>query len=418
MSFRVIKYFGLFIVFQEFIKQLLGLQFIQNIDEFIILILFLVTILNGKFRTIKTDKYFITIIIMGFISNYLNSKIDIATFADLIIFSKFYMYFHVVRTTQISKKQTEEFYNFFKILGLLFLFVATMELFFPFIVKKILWGNNLPPIRDIRYGFYGAGSFMKFAGYFGAFMVFCAVLSFSNYLLFGRKVDLFFILIFFLGIIASTRRKSILGFIIAIMIYLLFMNNMKIKNKYLKIFLLILSLAVIFLLFYDLILNIIYSGLFYLQDYDSLDIARNALFIISIVIGLEYFPLGVGFGKFGGAVSFLYYSEFYYKYNLNNVYGLRPGIDAVRFGMDTFWPYVLGEVGIIGLLLFLFIIIYFFKYAKNSLALISYNNKYFAMVVVLLLIAYLPDTFTAPVFSNTYYIYFIITPLGFLGIKK
>lgn len=76
--------------------------------------------------------------------------------------------------------------------------------------------------------------------------------------------------------------------------------------------------------------------------------ARLALYIGSIEIAQDHLPLGVGLGRYGSWLSREHYSPVYAQYGLDRVYGLSP--TNPRFITDTFWPQILGELGILGLL--------------------------------------------------------------------
>jgi hypothetical protein len=75
--------------------------------------------------------------------------------------------------------------------------------------------------------------------------------------------------------------------------------------------------------------------------------ARIALYRGSVEIGVDYFPLGAGMGRYGSWVSRDPYSPLYYEYGLSDVRGLRP--TNPNAATDTFWPSILGEIGAIGL---------------------------------------------------------------------
>jgi hypothetical protein len=66
-----------------------------------------------------------------------------------------------------------------------------------------------------------------------------------------------------------------------------------------------------------------------------------------VEIGVDYFPLGAGMGRYGSWVSRDPYSPLYYEYGLSDVRGLRP--TNPNAATDTFWPSILGEIGAIGL---------------------------------------------------------------------
>lgn len=79
--------------------------------------------------------------------------------------------------------------------------------------------------------------------------------------------------------------------------------------------------------------------------------AREALYRGSIAIAKDYFPLGGGLGRYGSWMSRVEYSPLYEKYGLSKINGLRPA--NPRFATDTFWPQILGELGVVGFLAYL-----------------------------------------------------------------
>jgi hypothetical protein len=79
--------------------------------------------------------------------------------------------------------------------------------------------------------------------------------------------------------------------------------------------------------------------------------ARLALYMGSIEVARDHFPLGGGMGRYGSWMARVEYSPLYREYGLDNVSGLRP--NNPQYATDTFWPMVLGEFGVIGLVAYL-----------------------------------------------------------------
>jgi len=80
---------------------------------------------------------------------------------------------------------------------------------------------------------------------------------------------------------------------------------------------------------------------------------RGMLYGVSAEIATDYFPLGTGAGTFASAPSrTVYYSDIYHQYGLSRYYGASPYSSS--YLMDTWWPKVLGESGLFGLLAYLF----------------------------------------------------------------
>jgi hypothetical protein len=76
--------------------------------------------------------------------------------------------------------------------------------------------------------------------------------------------------------------------------------------------------------------------------------ARSALYGGSVDIAADYFPLGAGLGRYGSHMSRVEYSPVYAEYGLTRIRGLQE--DNPSYVTDTFWPMVLGESGIFGLI--------------------------------------------------------------------
>jgi hypothetical protein len=76
--------------------------------------------------------------------------------------------------------------------------------------------------------------------------------------------------------------------------------------------------------------------------------ARIALYVGSLEIARDHFPFGAGMGRYGSWMSRVEYSPLYAEYGLNRIPGLRA--DNSQYATDTFWPMVVGEFGIFGVL--------------------------------------------------------------------
>jgi hypothetical protein len=83
----------------------------------------------------------------------------------------------------------------------------------------------------------------------------------------------------------------------------------------------------------------------------SVEQARVLLYLHSVDVATEHFPLGAGVGRYGSRMSAVEYSPLYYRFGFDDVPGLSP--TDTRFVTDTFWPAILGEVGVFGVLAYL-----------------------------------------------------------------
>lgn len=80
----------------------------------------------------------------------------------------------------------------------------------------------------------------------------------------------------------------------------------------------------------------------------GLENARLAMYYTSVDVARDYFPLGAGLGRYGSWMSRVDYSPLYETYGLDSVYGLSREVPS--YITDTFWPQILGETGLFGLL--------------------------------------------------------------------
>lgn len=77
--------------------------------------------------------------------------------------------------------------------------------------------------------------------------------------------------------------------------------------------------------------------------------ARGVLYRTAMHIANDNFPVGSGFGTFGSHVSRVNYSPIYSIYGVDSIWGLSR--DNSTFITDAYWAMILGENGILGLVL-------------------------------------------------------------------
>lgn len=80
------------------------------------------------------------------------------------------------------------------------------------------------------------------------------------------------------------------------------------------------------------------------------------------IIFSDYIPFGSGLASFGTNAAAKYYSPLYYKYNLDNIWGLYP--ENPMFLADAFYP-TLAQYGMVGLFFFLWFWIRRYKQALH-----------------------------------------------------
>ena len=149
------------------------------------------------------------------------------------------------------------------------------------------------------------------------------------------------------------------------MVYYLFSRQTK-QNRNIAIFIMLLGLfsgkskyfgeCVVFIaLLTSVVLFFTWTkfNIYYVEgfDEDAEERARPATYATGMKIMFhDYIPFGSGLGSFGTAAAAKEYSPLYFKYRLNDIWGLDPR--NPMFLADAFYP-TLAEYGIVGLLLFL-----------------------------------------------------------------
>lgn len=87
----------------------------------------------------------------------------------------------------------------------------------------------------------------------------------------------------------------------------------------------------------------------YHEYFDNVGVtARTLMTFDSAKLALGAFPLGVGFGRYGSAVAASTYSPLYVELGYQRIYGMGEGKRG-GFLTDTFWPSVLAESGVLGM---------------------------------------------------------------------
>lgn len=184
----------------------------------------------------------------------------------------------------------------------------------------------------------------------------------ANYML-NPRIYNFAIILMALTVWFLTFKSRAILFVI---IYLLLFYWIVLKRKKIKINVLSISIIVGFSLFitFDQIENYFLSG--------SETMPRTVLLTGGIQTMMRFLPFGAGFGTYGTDVAAKYYSNLYYEMGYDKLYGLTP--EEPVYAHDSYWPAIMGEFGIIGVLLIIILLWIIFKiimkdYSVNKYAL-------------------------------------------------
>ncbi len=211
-----------------------------------------------------------------------------------------------------------------------------------------------------------------------------------------------------LGILGSLRRKPLLALPIAA-----FYGTMRFatgRRRWLVLAVFI-ALAGGSAWFVKSRLEVEYQGVQVYLNSSTSAVPRLLLYATGITIADAHFPLGAGFGRFGGYASVLDYSPLYDEYGLSSVPGLRE--DDPIYIEDTYWPHIAAETGWLGAgvlaLLYLLLV-----GSSTQVALSSGDpaTKALAMGAALALVETLVESAAGPVFEISLFAFVIAVPLG------
>ncbi len=335
------------IIFQENIPLPQIYEVIKLADEIFIVLFFLLTFFSRKISFHK-DRLLILLcffVICGFCGN-INTHSPIKVFL-IGMFSTIKPILLFWAFSQYSFKWNQV-YNFFRKFNLLFPIIVisyVCDLFIPTFRYDI---GIVAQAEDIRMGIRSLG------GLFNRFTngILFALIYYIFYRFYTKCSKWKYYFAVFM-IISSLKIKDIFGFFVG--------NTLLYFHKFKKRYLIIVGIG-LFVLFnaYATLMPEHYGK--YIGNKDRSNIARVVLYETSFKILIDYFPFGVGFGKFASPTTQQYQSKIYADYGIDNVYGLSYGeYDGGLFMADTFWPMIFGETGILGTVLYILILSYCFK---------------------------------------------------------
>lgn len=139
----------------------------------------------------------------------------------------------------------------------------------------------------------------------------------------------------------------------------------------------------------------------------SEDTARSVLYWNSVNLAISYFPLGIGLSLYGTTIAGQYYSPLYVDLKFTEIYGLEKNGDYLN---DAFYPGIVGEFGLFGVLclLFYFALIFLMFYKRKDK-----NSLFFIFSLIITLLAlnisfnFINSLTTLLLFAILYLIYYL-----------
>lgn len=344
------------LLFQDVLQS--NISIFKGLDEAIVIIFLIMTIFKIlynrltiiKKNTLKILLSMCILFLIGIIGNIINDYQPIKyAIEDIIItfkgFSVYIMALFLLKDIDIK----EDFRNLnkhLKIISVSIFSITMLNLIFKFL-----------PSGDYRLGFNTQMIFFSHQTYLASFCV--VIISLLAMYTKDDSKNHIYILLLDLVIITTGRTKAIA--FIGIYYFIYFITIYKNRKLIMKDFILVGSMAVIIS---------IQKITTYIENTNW---ARSKIYSTSIQIAIDKFPIGSGFGSFASWVSGKYYSNIYYEYGLNNVYGLSKSYYS--YIADSFWPMVLGQFGLFGLIIYIYILLQIYKNIKYNKNMYKYCSQ-------------------------------------------
>lgn len=340
-------------------------EYTTSTDEILAIVLLLWTLkyafLKRKEPFNKETKIFAAVSLFYLIYSFIiKSNIPVAIFSDLLIQTKpfigYFMFAYIGFVLNNSQKRILK-----KVSVYLFILTAIVGLLALLIDIRLLTFLYSHPT------YYGSALAL-----IGLTYLFCADIK--------NKRDIYiFIVILSFSLISG--RSKIYGFCAFAIFYVYVLRgnlDLKISTKNIFLF----SIAIL------LVLYVSWEKIaFYFMGANSEDMARYAMYSVTLDIFGDYFPFGSGLGSFGTAFSATYYSPLYSDYGLDNVWGLDPSHTA--FVCDAGYP-SFAQFGVFGLILLFIFFTGIVKKINNLKKTIGVNV--YSQVVILILILLIIQT--------------------------
>lgn len=365
------------------------------VDELFVLFLLVLTLVTKKTKcNKKTALLIIALWIIGLLSGA-NSKFNLLinllggfnVCKSMILYWCLCQYFFTNNEIDNFVKKITQLLPFIFVTYIIEFFFTGFRPFLGFETQGLQYRNGLRCFGGIFSRFTYASLFGLL--YYIIYTRFCLLKTSTKKSYFGIFM-----------VTATLKIKDIFGIII---VYIC-SKFKKIKAIYIiPIFVMVISLTSAYEFFFPEHYNT-YFG----EDADGA--VRNIMTYTGIKIVRDYFPLGVGWGKFGSATSAQYVSEIYQTYGIEGLWGLDYDGNH-SFMQDTQWPMFLGETGFLGTFVFLTILyVAFSPYLKTF-----FNNTKdkISAIPAMLFIYFIVVSIGKPVFVAVPHSYVL---WGFAGI--
>lgn len=320
----------------------------KTLDEPLILLLFVGTFVH-TYRTRPPARVYVLLPVAGFLlAGWMSGFLNMVPFAPLALGTwqgaKFWTLLFVTVHVPWRRADVALLVRAFTGVTVVVMSLAVIELVAPGPLQTVL------PVTaegaEARFGRTGLQSLFTHPGHFGSFATFFSVFFLARFVHTGNRTNLA-LAVWCIGLgLLSLRFKVILGFVGALAALAVVGPQRFVRRLGALVLVLIVAVSVGGGIITDLAQTQIDRYLF-----SEGETVRGALYRTSTEIGVDNFPFGEGFGRFGTGAATQFSSPVYDEYGLGERRGLSDEVPGVRY--DTTWPTVLGESGYLGMFCYL-----------------------------------------------------------------
>lgn len=412
----VLPLFLIFILFQDTLSvnssmYIPGLSTLINyLDEAFLLVCLsalALNILSGKkVRGAPVFLALCSLVFLGALSGYLNQVPVLISLQGAFLLLKGLLYLFVIMNISFTQHDLKRYVKWVQNVSLVIVLFAGVEIVLGEKYRTFLHIDYEDAVQ--RGHINSLVSLFVHPGLYGWFMVYAGIFALAAFVVMKEKRYLLTTLLFFCFALLSFRFKVMLG-ILAIFLVLYLMRGVKKSLSHL-LPLLLLSAAG-FLIAGQYAIDLTTSTVDSYITADIQDSARKALYVVAYEIGVENFPVGEGFGRYGGFISKENYSPVYHEYGIDTIYGLTE--DFPSFMTDTYWPNIAGELGFSGMAIVLGLYVYLsIKLLRQYAAAPTAIQKIFVLFAGLVMIQALIESLGEPIFNSAPQNVFIFTTVG------
>ena len=276
------------------------------------------------------------------------------------LLAKGFAFFYLVLALRITATELRRISTAFFVVGIAILLIGLVQFVSPSIAREIL---QLPPLVQQRGSLQVVSSIFTHPALYGWLAAFLALFAFARFTVLREWWALALAVALGAASVLSGRRTPLVGIVAGIVVATArqFVDGAARMRTLATATVLFVVLAAVSLpllgAFYQTTISDYLEppellAEVFADDPDAAVIApmapRTALYVASVAIARDHLPLGAGLGRFGSHMSREEYSPVYATYGLDQVYGLKA--DETIAVTDTFWPMILGETGVVGLL--------------------------------------------------------------------